>query len=89
MRWTCCRAALRTPRVPSRRKVIESIHDFQRQGGLSRQLEQFDRVLSSYLIAPPSAAEGQSEATQVGSSLHSRAAHAPASVDVHVLADEQ
>lgn len=34
------------------RNVIESIHDFQRQGGLNKQLEHLDKVFSSYLIAP-------------------------------------
>lgn len=34
------------------RNVIETIHDFQRQGGLNKQLEHLDKVFSSYLIAP-------------------------------------
>jgi hypothetical protein len=33
------------------RTVIDSIHDFQRQGGLSKQFEQLDKVFSTYLVA--------------------------------------
>lgn len=40
------------------RNVIESIHDFQRQGGLNKQLEHLDKVFSSYLIAPGKQGDG-------------------------------
>jgi hypothetical protein len=47
-----------------------TLRDFQRQGGLSKQFEQLDRLVSSYLIPPPSTANGNSEGCQVGDSLH-------------------
>lgn len=51
------------------RKVIGQIHDFHRQGGLTKQFEQLDKIVSSYLISPGEP-EGQDEGIQVGNSLH-------------------
>ena len=54
-------SSVRTRLVCLCRNVIESIHDFQRQGGLNKQLEHLDKVFSSYLIAPGNQDEGDSE----------------------------
>ena len=35
------------------RGLIQSIHDYQRQGGLTRQFEQLDRAVTDYLVASP------------------------------------
>lgn len=32
--------------------MIDSIHDFQRQGGLNTQFAHLDKVFSTYLVAP-------------------------------------
>lgn len=48
------------------RNVIESIHDFQRQGGLNKQLEHLDKVFSSYLIAPGNTGEDAEYVQAVG-----------------------
>ena len=37
----------------TRRGLIQSIHDYQRQGGLTRQFEQLDRAVTDYLVAGP------------------------------------
>jgi hypothetical protein len=32
------------------RSLIETIHDYQRQGGLTRQFEQIDRAVTDYFV---------------------------------------
>jgi hypothetical protein len=46
--------------------VIDSIHDFQRQGGVKKQLEHLDKVFSSYLLAPDAGSDGQDSARNDG-----------------------
>jgi hypothetical protein len=86
VRFSCRRLHASRLQPAPRRKVIDSIHDFQRQGGLTRQFEQLDRLVSSYLIPPLSDADGLSEGVQVGGSLHSQG---PEPGNIEVQEDEQ
>jgi hypothetical protein len=42
-------------------QVIDSIHDFQRQGGLNRQFEHLDNLFSAYLVARSDSTEADEQ----------------------------
>lgn len=56
--------------------MIDSIHDFQRQGGLTKQFEHLDKVFSTYLVAP---AEEQGDGLQHASEDQHASEHQQAS----------
>jgi hypothetical protein len=48
------------------RALIKSIHDYQRHGGLSRQLEQIDRAVTDYFVIPSSTSASNEQTPRVG-----------------------